>query len=188
MKSFSMPAGADVALGRTGWEWSKLRKENPDDYFNMISNGLTDLYIYVSGTDRWFDVKTGRRIEGKVLSKLYRHVVPTDDKDRPIPAEAIALSSNSLRRATDVAYRPGREIFFKEGDEWFVNGWDGFGIQPLAGDASIWVDHVEWICNNDPEQYNRVFDFLASLVQRPEVKLRRMILIIGESGIGKDRI
>jgi hypothetical protein len=131
-------------------------------------------------------VSTGRMIERKVVNARYASIVPSDGKDKPMPASTILLTSHELRRAADAVFRPGREIFFEERGEWFANLWQGFGASPKAGDRSVWVDHVKWICNDNEIEYNRVFDFFAAIVQRPAEKIRRMILVVGKPGIGKD--
>jgi hypothetical protein len=190
-KTNKLPTGADIVLGRTTWDWHELSKSDPNGYCGTVRDALTARYIYSTESDLFLDRITGRTLEGKALNAKFSRIVPTDDKGRLVPATQIFLRAKDAAIVEAFAYRPGRSAIFQEKGEWLGNYWIGLEGKPADAtddDVKPWTDHVRYICNGDEVDAGRIFDFLASLVQRPEVKVRRMILIKGTPGCGKGLI
>ena len=59
-------------------------------------------------------------------------------------------------------------------------------IKPgVASKASRWIDHVRKVY---PESADHIIKWLASRVQRPEIKINHAIVLGGNQGVGKDTI
>lgn len=188
-KTNKRPDGADIVLGKSTWDWHELSKSNPNGYYGAVRDALTARYIYSTESDRFLDRITGRTLEGKALNAKFSRIVPTDDKGRLVPATQIFLRAKDAAIVEAFAYRPGRPAIFQEKDEWLGNYWIGLEGKPIDGtdgDVKAWTDHVRYICNGDEDDAGRIFDFFASQVQRPENKIRRMFLIKGAPGCGKN--
>ena len=66
------------------------------------------------------------------------------------------------------------------------NGWQGFTVQPKAGDWSLNRAHLrEIICCGNDEWFAWVINWLAALVQLPGRHAWTALVLMGEQGIGK---
>lgn len=90
-----------------------------------------------------------------------------------------------------------RETFFRpvEGNEYLPNGknyfndFTGFAISredSREGDISAFLDHIfNCYAKGDKQVYDYILSYFAHMVQRPEVKLEKSIILKGPQGSGK---
>lgn len=88
---------------------------------------------------------------------------------------------HSARRQYDrVVFAPEREV------EDAYNLWTGFSYEPVAGDCSLYLDHVRRvICRDNEEHYEYLLSWMARVVQRPASPGQVAIVMRGEMGTGK---
>ena len=80
-------------------------------------------------------------------------------------------------------------LVFSPGDavDGYLNLWQGWAIQPVAGDCARFLEFVEGvICNGDGELYDYLMNWAAHLFQRPQELPETAIVFRGEQGTGKN--
>lgn len=99
---------------------------------------------------------------------------------------AEAWWKHPLRRTFDrIVFAPGQEI----NDGTTYNAWDGWGVEPKAGDCSLYLAHLyEIVCSENPEHFNWLIAWLANIVQDPRRKPGTAVILTGGQGTGKSII
>jgi hypothetical protein len=71
----------------------------------------------------------------------------------------------------------------------YYNLWQGFAVEPRAGDCSKFLAHIrDNICRGDEALYNWVIGWLAEIFQHPAKKSGSSLAIRGKQGIGKTKV
>ncbi len=80
-----------------------------------------------------------------------------------------------------MVFQPG------ENEPGYLNLWQGWGIEPVAGDCANYLDFVhEVICSGDDDLYDYIMNWCAHLVQQPQVLPETALVFRGREGIGKN--
>jgi hypothetical protein len=98
---------------------------------------------------------------------------------------AKAWTTWPLRNEVDaLKYKPGEERLVDDGSESYFNLWRGWGCEPLAGDAGLFL---EWLEDAFPSSQEREYflDWWSYQVQHPGIKLNTALMLVGPSGVGK---
>jgi len=82
-------------------------------------------------------------------------------------------------------YIPGQSLIVNDGPNTYWNAWLPTDLKPIEGDVELFLKHVGFICDKEPESVDALLSFMAHAVQRPEEKVRWMPLLIGGQGTGK---
>jgi hypothetical protein len=99
-----------------------------------------------------------------------------------VPAGEIWIRSTERRSYKEgVIFDPlGREEPGK------LNLWQGFAVSPRPGDWSALKDHIEKvICQGNEEHLAYVLNWIARMLQRPDVPAETAIVMRGKEGVGK---
>lgn len=87
------------------------------------------------------------------------------------------------------AYRPDGVGFYpcpEKCPETVYNLFNGWGVRPLAGDVTPYLEHLEkTICNGNQQAYEYVLGWLAHLVQKPDEKPSVALVLKAIPGTGK---
>ncbi|GFO59229.1 hypothetical protein GMST_15540 [Geomonas silvestris] len=68
----------------------------------------------------------------------------------------------------------------------YYNLWRGFAVEPVAGDCSLYLKHVEEnIANGNKEIYDYIIGWMAHTVQHPDELVGTAIVMRGAMGVGK---
>lgn len=96
-------------------------------------------------------------------------------------------NADFIEKFESLTYRPNAPEVIGSGRGKVFNIWRPSGLQPQPGDATWFLEHMQYLI---PEQREReaVLDYLAHLVQHPDVKIHFALLIRGEQGTGKSAI
>jgi hypothetical protein len=79
---------------------------------------------------------------------------------------------------------PKREVA-----EGTFNLWRGFSVEPAAGDWALLRNHIlDNICSGDAECFNYVLNWLACMVQQPDMPGQVAIVLRGKKGTGKSKL
>lgn len=145
---------------------------------------LAKRLIYNGKTREFIDRLSGRQFEAVSLDAMFMH--KAEGKTR---ASTFLLSGEVMQKVFGYTYRPGAvDLVIKDalGDAFF-NLWRPSGLEPIAGDASILVNHLRYLCPTD-EEFELLADCLAFMVQYPGQKLKFSPVIIGKQGTGKSAL
>lgn len=93
------------------------------------------------------------------------------------------LRSEKRREYDRLVFSPGREI------PGAYNLFQGWGVEPLAGDCSRFLKHLlRIICAGDEDLFDYVIQWLANLVQTPDDKPGTALALGGKQGTGKGEV
>lgn len=68
----------------------------------------------------------------------------------------------------------------------YYNIWKGFAVEPVKGDCSLFLKHIEEnISNGDKEVYDYIIGWMAHTVQHPDILVGVAIVMKGSMGVGK---
>ena len=91
------------------------------------------------------------------------------------------LKHPERRQYTGTTFAPGRET-----PGWF-NMWQGFSVEPKAGDWSLLKEHLRNnICNGNAEHFQYLIGWMAFAVQHPDVVPEVAVVLLGGRGTGKN--
>jgi hypothetical protein len=149
-------------------------------------------FAYIQVDDAFFDTQDRREISRYTFNALFRHIDCKSVHNAKRRIEA-ATSFDELRQAkgakslVGVTYAAGESVLVAREGMVYGNRWRDARPQPVAGDVSPWLAHVERMV---PEQFERehLLNALAHKVQFPTHKINHAILMGGNHGSGKDTL
>jgi len=149
-------------------------------------------FAYVQVDDAFFDMQDRREISRHTFNALFRHIDCKSVHNAKRRVEA-ATSFDELRQAkgakalVGVTYAAGESVLVARDGMVYGNRWRDARPQPVAGDVSQWLTHVERMV---PEKFERehLLNALAHKVQFPTHKINHAILMGGNHGSGKDTL
>ena len=75
-------------------------------------------------------------------------------------------------RVDKITFLPGSSEIVTEDGAKCLNVWTPPDIVPKAGDASPFLNHIDYILDSDPAAISYLLDYLAHLVQKPWIKIK----------------
>jgi hypothetical protein len=77
-------------------------------------------------------------------------------------------------------FAPGRDT------PGYYNLWQGFAVEPIEGDCSLFLAHLkDVVCNGREDYYEYLLNWMAFAVQRPDEPAEVAVVFRGEPGTGK---
>ena len=155
---------------------------------------LFERYAYIEDDDAYFDLIMRREVSRSTFDALYRR---HDTKTRHAAANGHRARITASRYFDEcrqdkgskslvgLTYAPGEGELVAMDGLVYGNRWVNVRPTPVAGNVSLWLEHVEKLIPN-PIERNHVLDVLAYKVQNPSRKINHALLIGGAPGIGKD--
>lgn len=146
-------------------------------------------FAYLADADGYFDLVNRRPITRQSFNAHYRHVKCISiHTGHPIHASNSFDENRAAMGgviAAGLTYAPGAGALLERHGEAWGNLWRNARVQPVAGDASPWLDHLARLIPEEWER-NHLLDCLAFKFQHPDRKINHGILIAGHPGSGKD--
>ena len=108
--------------------------------------------------------------------------IGVDKKDNPVfmPLGEWWLKNEYRRQYETIVFRPGKTL------PGVYNLWQGFRCQAIAGDCSLFLNHVRThICSDNDDYYNYLIGWMARTVQFPNEPGQVAIILRGGMGTGK---
>lgn len=100
-----------------------------------------------------------------------------------------AAANDILNKVDGLVYEPGQGKEIQGDYATYINLWEPSPLQPVAQEPTWFIDHITWLLNNNENDANHFFDYLACMVQKPRVRINHSIVIIGQNkGTGKSTI
>jgi hypothetical protein len=149
-------------------------------------------FAYIQDDDAYFDMQDRRELGRNTFNALFRHLDCRSIHNAKRKIEA-ATSFDENRQAkgakalAGITYAAGSTILVARDGLVYGNRWRNARPVPVAGDVSMWLNHVERMV---PEEFERkhLLDALAHKVQFPNHKINHAILMGGNHGSGKDTL
>lgn len=148
-------------------------------YLSTVQASLMSRYVFDVASQCYIEIETGKSLDDRQFRTKHRHETGDTTPD------TLLLKNRLTRKVDRSEYVPGNERRFlkREGEDIF-NTWRPCGVGAELGDASIILDHLEYLFGQTRER-DHFLNCLASLVQRPADKIKHVLLIIGKQGTGK---
>jgi len=178
--------GADAMLKQLGFE----EPDPVDDALNIAIDRLVSRYVYATFRDEYFDRKARVWISTRGMDNAETRFMPLSDKGEPVSAHSVLRSSTRADVVINERFIPGNtdEIATYDGVQW-LNTWIKSDIEPAPGDASLFLNHILYLCNDDKEQAGHLLDWMSYCYQNPGKKINHAPLVISPvQGVGKDTI
>lgn len=152
---------------------------------------LCQRYVFVKAVNALWD----RQIRTLVTIDAVRHAhwseMPSDEDGNAIDPRDILLKGKfgqPVDKADVIGFMPGTSEIFIDSGAVTLNMWTAPDLIPQPGSVQPFLDHIWYVLDGDRQSQDFVLDYLAHLIQRPDVKIKSAILIIGKPGIGKSLI
>lgn len=146
-------------------------------------------FAYVQDDENYFDLSDRREISRATFNALFRHVsCKSIHTGRQIEAATSYDENRQAMGATalvGITYAAGEDVIVNRAGVEYGNRWHNARPQPISGDVSIWLNHVERMIPTEFER-EHFLNALAHKVQFPAHKINHAILIGGHPGSGKD--
>ena len=163
---------------------------------NQIEESMVEMfdYVVVDGQAkvaiRMGPGKAPRLWKDTTLEKLYRNqwVLYREGEGKTyktMKPHDVFLGSRKRSNFVDTCFEPNPN----HADPLAYNLWTGFAVQPVEGDWSLLKDHIfNIMCNGNEDYFNFVMTFIASMFQRPWVKIPSALAFMGDQGTGKSKV
>jgi Family of unknown function (DUF5906) len=93
------------------------------------------------------------------------------------------LSHPERRQYEGLVFAPKRDV------PGYYNLWQGFAVEPRAGDCSKFKAHLrDNVCGGDQTNYDWLFGFFADIFQNPGEKKGSAVALKGKEGVGKSKV
>lgn len=90
------------------------------------------------------------------------------------------FKSSQHRKYDGVVFSPAREV----SDHY--NLWQGFAVEPTAGDCDLYLNHIrDNIASGDDQVYNYLLNFMADAIRNPDKRPGVALVMRGDQGTGK---
>jgi hypothetical protein len=146
-------------------------------------------FAYVQDDENYFDLLDRREISRATFNALFRHVsCKSIHTGRQIEAATSYDENRQAMGATalvGITYAAGEDVIVNRAGVEYGNRWSNARPDPISGDVSIWLNHVERMIPTEFER-EHFLNAIAHKVQFPAHKINHAILIGGHPGSGKD--
>ncbi|TPL06866.1 hypothetical protein FJ938_12700 [Mesorhizobium sp. B2-4-14] len=137
-------------------------------------------HVYAVDRSQYVKVSTGTSLGDREFSDKHRAFT-----GKTTPHMMLNLDV-ATRKVDGIDYLPGvfeRIVTDDDGDDFF-NIWRPSPLKPLEGSFEIIEDHLSYIIEDESER-NHYINALSHCVQRPAIKIKHVLAVIGGQGTGK---
>jgi hypothetical protein len=148
-------------------------------------------YVYVKAVGAFWDRLTRAIATIDAVRHAHWAEMPFNDYGEPSDPRDVMVKGQFgaiVDRVDKITFLPGSSEIVTEDGAKCLNVWTPPDIVPKAGDATPFLNHIDYILDSDAAAISYLLDYLAHLVQKPWIKIKSAPLIIGEPGIGKSLI
>jgi hypothetical protein len=177
--------------------WKELLAEVTRDVKSGAGNmpvaaqNMLRRYIYVRDINQFFDRRNRKFYPRDVVVQTHWYEMPPGMDGMPMnPEWFIKAHEGQLETVDGVTFMPGinKEIVNEQGER-KLNNWVPSDVEPIAGDVTVFLDHIKYVFDGNEEAAGVFVSYMASLVRQPLVKVLWAPLIVSpQQGIGKSTI
>ena len=139
-------------------------------------------YVHVAQSDQVTDLRTDLTMSPAALVRRLDGIQPEDWS-----AQAwLFAGPQAIQKVDAYGFFPNRPQIVERDGARYLNRWKARDFQPVEGDVTPFLEHLEYLYDGDGATVQFVLDWMACLVQKPEQKQSSAILLTSEAeGIGK---
>jgi len=154
---------------------------------NAAVNAMCERYVLVKSTGQAWDREARRFFKLSSVQTHHYADMPTGNDGGPVdPLDYLVKDAESrVLKVDSVTFWPKQPELVMENGAVCLNTYTPPRISPRDGDATAFLQHVDYVLNGDERAIRIMLNWLAHIVQHPDRKIRWMPLIISEEGIGK---
>ncbi len=152
---------------------------------------IRDRYVFVKSINSCWDRMMRTVVTLDAIRNAHWSEMPGDEKGKAYDPAAVLIRGDLgdklvVDKADTIGFLPGAPEFVEgEGGARLLNIWVKSSLEPVEGDVTPFLDHIDYLFDGERQPIEWFLDWLAHLVQRPAVKIFSAVLIIGPPGIGK---
>lgn len=172
---------SDNPLDELGQARKKKRRERigADDQLEVIE-ALDGRYAYFTGQDRYFDTMTRTTLTKSAIDTAHRRQLGRG-------AAYTLIESDAVRIFEGPTWLPNGPRVIERGAGRFLNVYEPPTEQPIEGDIEPFLKLATYLVpDNDVREH--LLDWMAFVIQRPDLKPNWHPLLGGIEGIGKDAL
>jgi Family of unknown function (DUF5906) len=157
------------------------------------AKALCRRYVFVKDINSLWDRETRKPYKLEAVRHAHWAEMPPDDKGVALdPYDFLIQAQHGaacVDKADRLSFLPGgeQEIFEEDGGRSF-NIWVKPSLQPVHGDVTPFLEHIAYLVDQEQFAFDYLLDYFAHLIQRPDIKIKSTVLLIGKPGIGKSLI
>jgi hypothetical protein len=103
--------------------------------------------------------------------------------NKRVPLGKYWLAHPNRRQYEGLVFAPDRDV------PGYYNLWQGFAVEPRAGDCSKFKAHLlDNVCSGNQTYYDWLFAFFADIFQNPAAKKGSAVALKGKEGVGKSKV
>lgn len=146
-------------------------------------------YVFIKAVNGFWDRAVGTFVSVDGLRNYHVGDMPmAEDGQRVNPIVYLLHEEKGCDKVDEVTFDPGRDEILVDRGVRRLNCWRPTETPMREGDASPWERHIVNVCDGNERATEHLMDYLAHMVQRPGIKIRSTILLIGKPGAGKSMI
>lgn len=145
-------------------------------------------FVYIARFDRFLCRFTGEYYPMIAIARKYQGICG-EGASLSETVTFLLSPQGGLTLVDDVTFMPGAPLIVvsSEGVRSY-NLWTEGWITRQSGDVTLFLSHLAHVLDDNEIAVKFVLQFMAHMLQKPEVKMAFAILIIGGQGIGKSLI
>jgi len=167
-----------------------VAQSRAERYDEADSVDLINRYALITTNEKFFDLEKKLVCTRGAVDATHFCTHPGGQGNPPKATTSITQNSNRLT-CQGLVWFPqpyGREEHFvSDMGLRYANTWRGFTVTPKEGDVQPWLDHVAFLFPNERYQKN-VIEWIAFMLQHPDLKCNWQLIIQGDEGAGKDAL
>lgn len=118
---------------------------------------LMEQFVYLKKQACFYDLNTGTTYEKASFNAAHAHLSGGKSLANKF------LASPDLRKPLSLTYEPRGPLLVPEGIEDMLNTWKPSGVEPVEGDAGVFIDHMAYMF---PDERERGFGLIAKIDRR----------------------
>ncbi|MBO6847254.1 MAG: hypothetical protein JJ884_07020 [Maricaulis sp.] len=148
-------------------------------YMDPQVAGLHGEFVLDVVTSKCVSMKTGQAYSEKGFNNRFNHLVDKGNVHNEL------VRSKKAGKVEMIDYQPGVDdrLIKTEAGQVF-NSWRDGGVEPVEGDCSTILSHLEKLTNNRAE-FDHILRYQAELLQNGASKILHCLLITSNQGVGK---
>lgn len=174
----------EMTLRKALESWARRRNEEDDQV--ALRRQWLDQFVYLPSEDRFVHKEKLTVLKPAGFNQMAHHTFP-NQWGRTLPHRQFMLEQ--LDVADQETYLPGRPMMVEHGPMVLFNAYRAPELPEPRYDATeekLFLDHVEYACGGDLDAKDALLNWMASLIQHPERKIRWVPLLISPAkGTGK---
>ncbi len=180
---------ADIAALGPETKIRKPRKKKASPHVGNSAESLLEIlkrYIFLKNHNRIYDTLTRNELSREGFDGAFCHLFPENK------ISMIFLNDPECIKVDGLIYLPGETAnpIYRNGAVLW-NIWTDPGVklpeQATKEDVEPWREHLHYLYPDEKEQ-DHLLNWMAFVLQQPQIKINHALLIAGTSGVGKDML